>query len=146
MKLGELLSGKGRHVFTAHPEDTVLDAVRKLVSHNIGALAVVDSHGKLVGIFTERDVLRLCALSPINFATILLHDHMTKNLVTGNSQATMEEALAVMSEQRIRHLPVVDDEKLTGMVSQGDLVKASLEDMKFEHKQLTNFVLGKYPG
>jgi CBS domain-containing protein len=146
MKLDEVLRRKGRDVITAEPGDTVLDSVRKLVQHNIGALAVVDGSGKLIGVFSERDVLRLSGReAPADFAKMRLREHMSTDLVTADCQAGVEDALAVMTEQRIRHLPVVAEGKLKGMVSQGDLVKAMLEDAQHETRQLTNFVMGKYP-
>lgn len=146
MKLIDVLDTKGHDVVTADPGATILEAVRKLVNHNIGALAVVDSEGKLVGIFSERDVLRLSdGNGPRDFGAMRLREHMSSDLVTADCQTRVEDALAVMTERHIRHLPVITDGKLRGIVSQGDLVKVMLEDAQHETRQLTNFVSGKYP-
>jgi CBS domain-containing protein len=146
MKLIDVLDAKGRKVVSVEPDATVLEAVRTLVRHNIGALAVVDGQGRLVGIFSERDVLRMSDSDvPRNFAAMRLSEHMSTNLITADCGAGVEDALSVMNEKHIRHLPVVADGKLRGIVSQGDLVKAMLADAQHETRQLTNFVLGKYP-
>jgi CBS domain-containing protein len=145
MVLRDILNVKGRQVHTAGPQDTLMEAVNKLVTHGIGALAVLDSDSRIVGIITERDILRLSATSAERFDRLLVGDHMTRDLVTANSAAAVEEAMLVMSQRRIRHLPVVEEGNLVGIVSQGDLVKASLEHAQFETRQLTNFVMGRYP-
>ncbi|HEY3294091.1 MAG TPA: CBS domain-containing protein [bacterium] len=146
MKLVDILDDKGRDVITARPEATVLEAVQTLVRHNIGALAVVDREGKLVGMFSERDVLRLSnRTSPPDFSGMRLSEHMTSDLITAQCQTGVEEALSIMTERRIRHLPVLTGGVLRGIVSQGDLVKAMLADARHEAQQLTNVVTGKYP-
>jgi len=146
MKLDDVLNDKGHDVVTATPGATILEAIGILVGHNIGALAVVDSEGHLVGIFSERDVLRLCdGNDPPNFAAMRLSEHMSTELITVDCQTGVEDALTIMTEKRIRHLPVVAASKLKGMVSQGDLVKAMLDDARHEAQQLTNLVTGKYP-
>jgi len=146
MILRDILNVKGRQVHTAHPQEPILDAVKKLVAHGVGALVIVDNNARIVGIITERDILRLSATSAERFGRLLVGDHMTRDLVTANSAATVEDAMLVMSQRRIRHLPVVEEGNLVGIVSQGDLVKASLEHAQFETRQLTNFVMGRYPG
>jgi CBS domain-containing protein len=145
MVLRDILNVKGRHVHSTRPQETILDTVKTLVSHRVGALVVLDNDSRIVGIITERDILRLSATSADQFAQLLVSDHMTRDLVTANSAATVEDALAVMSQRRIRHLPVVEEGNLVGIVSQGDLVKVSLEHAQFETRQLTNFVMGRYP-
>lgn len=145
MKLGEVLDRKGHQVISARQQETVLEAVHKLVDHNIGALPVLDDSGKLAGIFSERDVLRLCVTSRVNLGTLALHQYMTRNLVCVSPDETVDTALSIMTERRIRHLPVVDGGKLAGIVSQGDLVKQKLEEVQHETRQLTDYVMGKYP-
>ncbi len=146
MKLIDVLNSKGRDVVTAGPHATVLDAVQTLVTHNIGALAVLDREGKLVGMFSERDVLRLSDRGgPCNFGAMRLSEHMSTELITADCEAAVDDALSVMTDKRIRHLPVVAGGELRGIVSQGDLVKAMLEDARHETRQLTNFVMGTYP-
>jgi CBS domain-containing protein len=145
MQLWEILDFKGRQVYTADPAESILEAARKLVAHNVGALAILDENGKLIGIFTERDILRLSSGNPCDFGSTLVGENMSTDLVTADPAASVEDCLAVMSQRRIRHLPVMQDGKLVGMISQGDLVKASLDHARYEALQLTNFVQGKYP-
>jgi CBS domain-containing protein len=146
MTLLEVLNSKGKHVFTIRPRDSVLDAVHTLVARNIGALAVLDDSGKLVGIISERDVLRLHVQSPINLATLRVAEFMTHEVITGTLSFTIDQALALMSDARVRHLPIVENGILLGMISQGDLVKTKLEEVEFDAKQLTSLITGKYPG
>jgi CBS domain-containing protein len=145
MRLWEILDFKGRQVITADPADSILEVARKLVAHNIGAVAVVDDSRNLVGIFTERDILRLSSGNPCDFGSTLVGENMSTDLVTADPGASVEDCLAVMTQRRIRHLPVMQDGKLVGIISQGDLVKASLDHARHETLQLTNFVMGKYP-
>lgn len=145
MILRDILMTKGRAVHTARPQDTIHDAVQKLEANGIGALVVLDAALHTVGIITERDILRLSAANAAQFGTMLVGDHMTRDLVTANSAASVEDALMVMNRRRIRHLPVVEEGNLIGLVSQGDLVKAKLDYAQFETRQLTNFVMGTYP-
>jgi CBS domain-containing protein len=144
MKLSHIQHVRDRTIHTARPQDTVLTAAKKLNEHNVGALAILDAAGKLVGIFTERDILHLVARDA-NISALRVEEVMTRNLVTANWDADVDDAQAVMTEQRIRHLPIVEGGKLAGIISQGDLVKAKLDMAQHEAHQLTNFVLGKYP-
>lgn len=146
MKLSQVLDTKGRRVQTARADETVHTAITKLVQLNIGSLVVVDASDRLIGILTERDVLRLSAKSAGDLSNMRVRDHMTRGLITANLNATVDDALAVMTEKRIRHLPVLDGDRLEGLISVGDLVKAKLEEAQHETKQLTDFVMGKYPG
>lgn len=145
MKLSDLLENKGRGVLTIGPDDTIHDAVAKLVEHNIGALVVVDEAQKAVGIITERDILRLATKCPMDLRSTFVRDHMSRHLVTASSTATVDDAQAVMTERRVRHLPVVDEGRLTGIISMGDLVKLRLDQCQFEVRHLEDFVMGKYP-
>lgn len=146
MKLSQILEVKGRQVQTARLEETVHAAVTKLVQNNIGSLVIVDDAGKPVGILTERDILRLSARNMQDLTKLPIRDHMTRGLVTATPNASVDDALAVMTENRIRHVPILDGDKLEGMISLGDLVKAKLDEAQHATKQLTDFVMGKYPG
>ncbi|MBU0508661.1 CBS domain-containing protein [bacterium] len=145
MRLAELLDSKGRAVYTIRPGDAIRDVVNRLVEHNIGALPVVDESDKLVGIITERDILRLATKCPADLGAIHVRDYMSRNLVTATPNATVDDAQSVMTNRRVRHLPVVEDGKLVGLVSIGDLVKVKLADAEFEARHLADFVMGKYP-
>ena len=145
MRLCDVLDLKGRQVHTALPNDTVMDAVRKLMAHNIGALAVVDVDGQLVGIISERDILRMLVHEAALLDIARVAERMTRKVVTASPTDDVNECLNVMTGHHIRHLPVCEQGKLTGMVSIGDLVKSRLDDAVFETRQLTAMVTGQYP-
>jgi CBS domain-containing protein len=144
MKLLDILQVKGHHVHTITPKENILSAAQKLVNNGVGALIVMDNLGRLMGIITERDILRLSAQNA-SLNSLRVEQCMTHQLITANTEATVDEAQAVMTERRIRHLPVVENGILEGIVSQGDLVKAKLDAVQHEAYLLTNFVTGKYP-
>jgi CBS domain-containing protein len=145
MKLSEVLFEKGTRVYTATETEPVLSAVETLVSHNIGALAIIDSHGELVGIFSERDMLRLVSKNAGQLTRLTIEEFMTRDVVTGLPEETVDSAMTKMTERRIRHLPILHHGKLVGMISIGDLVKAQLEEAEHHKRQMENVVLGKYP-
>lgn len=144
MKLLDILDAKGRMVYTVRDDNLLLEAVHKLVAYNVGAMAVVNPMGDLVGIISKRDVLRLTEAG-VNFSASRVGEHMSRDVVVAEPTATIDELLATMSGRRIRHLPVVENGKLCGMISQGDLVKAMLDDARHEARQLVGFVTGQYP-
>jgi CBS domain-containing protein len=145
MRLCDVLDSKGRHVHSASPNDTMMDVVRKLVAHNIGALPVVDEHGRLKGIVSERDILRLLVRDVESLQSARLAEHMTRDVLTAEPNDDVDSCLNTMTEQRIRHLPVCEQGKLTGMISLGDLVKSQLDHAVFETRQLTAMMMGQYP-
>lgn len=145
MKLSAVLFEKGLRVYSAQETDPVLEAVEKLVMHNIGALAVVNSEGRLVGVFSERDILRLVSKTAGELKSLAVGKFMTREVITGKPDDDVDDSLAKMTANRIRHLPVLSDGRLTGMISIGDLVKARLDESEFHKAQMENLVLGRYP-
>ena len=145
MKLSEVLFEKGTRVYSAHESDPVLTAVEMLVSHNIGALAVLSADNVLAGIFSERDILRLVSRNAGQLAKLNVGEFMTRNVVTGTPEDSVDEAMSRMTEKRIRHLPIVQHGRLVGMISIGDLVKSRLEETEYHKQQMENVVLGRYP-
>jgi len=145
VKLSDVLFEKGTRVHTAWETDQVLKAVETLVTYNIGALAILDREGHLTGIFSERDILRLVSKNAGQLAKLAVGEFMTQKVITGTPEDTVDEAAARMTENRIRHLPILSNEKLIGMISIGDLVKSQLEETEHHKKQMENLVLGKYP-
>ncbi|RPH95945.1 CBS domain-containing protein [candidate division KSB1 bacterium] len=145
MVLRDILHFKGRDVFTTTPQDTVYNAAQKLVSNNIRALPVVNKQNMLTGIITAWDILRLTTTNPNDFNALLVGDYMTREVYTAGTGASVDTALCVMNERHIHHIPIVEEGNLIGMVSQGDLVRARLENVQLEPKHMTNFVLTKYP-
>lgn len=145
MKLSEVLFEKGTRVYTAFETDPVLGAVETLVSHNIGALAILNEDSNLCGVFSERDILRLVSKNAGQLTKLTVGEFMTRDVVTGSPEDTVDEAMSKMTERRIRHLPILQHGRLLGMISIGDLVKSQLEETEYHKQQMENLVLGKYP-
>jgi CBS domain-containing protein len=144
-KIAHVLAAKGPQVHTIGPADTVFDAVKKMVEHNSGSLLVTEGD-QIHGIITERDYLRSIVLAGRTSKTTQVREIMTTQIVVVQPDTTVEEAMAIMTDRRIRHLPVVDKGKLGGIVSIGDLVKQLSQDRKFEVQYLTDYITGRYPG
>jgi CBS domain-containing protein len=138
MNIASLLAKKGPKVITVQPEQTIRQALALLADHNIGALVVVDRDGGPVGILSERDVVRNAARDEAVFAKTV-SALMTKDLILGVPQDDLESVGHTMTNRRIRHLPVVDQRRLVGIISIGDVVKAQrdlyrgeVETLQFE--------------
>lgn len=142
MKIREILRRKGTDVVTVGPDVTVLDAMRRLVDHNIGSVVVVDG-GKVRGILTERDILRLGAADPAHLVTTRVDGVMTADLVVAGPDDDMDYCRHTMTQQRIRHLPVMEGNDLLGIVSIGDIVKASRRDALSENRHLKQYIRGE---
>jgi CBS domain-containing protein len=141
MKVTEILRRKGADVITIWPGASLQSAVERMASRNIGALVVVDDDGKIVGMVSERDVVLALAASAEKAPVQSVKDVMSRRLVTCSPDDTLAELMAVMTEQRVRHLPVVDHGQLLGLVSIGDLVKARLGELEFESHVLRDAYL-----
>jgi len=137
--LSQILDAKPTELLTIRPQDSVLVALEVLATYNIGALPVVDGH-KLVGIFSERDYARKVALKGLSSATTELHDVMTPAVQCATLNQTVTECMALMTDKRIRHLPVLDKGQLVGIVSIGDMVKAVIEDQRQHIEQLESYI------
>jgi CBS domain-containing protein len=129
MQIHEILHHKGSHVSSVRTTETVATAVTKLHAERIGALVVFDRWGKLAGMFSERDVIRSLAEYGAETMQYEVHELMTPDVTTCAPTDRVSEVMGVMTAHRVRHLPVMDDGKLVGLVSIGDLVKTRL-DMK----------------
>ena len=140
MQLKEILKKKGGQPVTVPPTATVADAIRAMKDQRVGSVIVPNADGSPAGIFTERDVLNLCADGLTDFARMSIRPYMTCDMTTGKLDDTVSEALSVMTVKRFRHLPVVEDGKMVGVVSIGDLVKAKLEETAFEAKVLREYI------
>ena len=132
MLISDVLHGKGRDVIKIAATDTVRDALRRLAAHRIGALVVEDRWMKLVGIFSERDLVNAIANHGAAVLDMLAKDHMSSPIISCRSTDRIEAAMATMTIGRIRHLPVIDAGVLKGIVSIGDLVKHRLDEKEME--------------
>jgi CBS domain-containing protein len=135
----QLLTEKGHNIFTVGPDETVFDAIRKMADENIGSLVVCEGT-KLIGIITERHYARNVFLKGRASPSTLVQDIMETQVFFVRPDQTVDECMAVMSEKRVRHLPVMDQGKLIGIISIGDLVKHIISDQKFTIDQLTHFI------
>jgi CBS domain-containing protein len=143
MKVAEILRAKGRTVATIHPEQTVASAVRDMKERAVGALVVTRDGTHLVGIVSERDVVRALADDP-GVLGRRVAEIMTSKVATCSPDESVTHAMAVMTHRRHRHLPVVQGDELAGIVSIGDLVKARLDELELESRILRDAFLGSH--
>jgi len=146
MKVIDLLNKKGSEIYSICSDDTVYDAIKKMSELGIGALLVIDD-GKLNGIISERDYRDKVILKGRQSKTTPVKDIMTKDVFCVNSHDDVKLCMKLMTKHKIRHLPVLDDDKLSGVISIGDVVKSVIDAQKFEIDSLRNYIAGGgYPG
>jgi CBS domain-containing protein len=143
MKVSHLLEAKGSEVSTISQERTVDDAVALLKERGIGALVVTGATPPLVGMFSERDVVRALATSGEKALDQKVADLMSREVVTCTLDTDLNELMTTMTERRFRHVPVVEDDRLLGLISIGDVVKARLEELEHEKRDLLDYVSGR---
>ena len=137
----QLLEKKGRDVWSTSPETSVYDALLLLAEKNIGALLVLED-GELVGIVSERDYARKVILHGKESMETPVKEIMTEEVVTVDPQKSVKETLALMTDKHIRHLPVIEDTQIVGLVSIGDLVKSIIADQELMISQLEQYISG----
>ena len=135
----ELLQGKGGAIHSIAPDARVYDALKLMAEKEVGALIVMEG-GRLAGILSERDYARKVVLLGKSSQDIPVREIMTTKVVTVRPSQTAEECMALMTDHRIRHLPVMEGERLAGVLSIGDLVKAVIEDQRETIKQLESYI------
>jgi CBS domain-containing protein len=140
-QLSEILDEKGHDVLRIDAGASVFEAVKRMVEANVGSLLVTDS-GEVTGIVTERDYLRRVTLEGRTDRETAVREIISSPLIVATPQTTVDECMALMTERRIRHVPVVDDGDVVGMVSIGDLVKFESRHQSFEIKYLTDYITG----
>ncbi len=137
--IGQLLQSKGAHVETVGPDTTVFDALAIMADKEIGSLVVMYGD-KPIGLFTERDYARNIILKGRTSKQTKVDEIMTSHVIVANPDQSIEECMAIMTEKRVRHLPVMQDERLVGIISIGDLVKAIIEKQQFVIEQLVSYI------
>ena len=137
----QLLNEKARTVCSVHPDATVFDAIAKMAEHDVGSLVVMDGD-KLVGIITERHYARSVVLKGKTSPTTPVRDIMERRVICARPEQTVEQCMALMSDKRVRHLPVLEGKMVIGIVSIGDLVKSIISDQKFIIEQLEHYIHG----
>jgi len=141
MKVTEILRSKGADVITIWPGASLRSAVDLMAKRNVGALVVVNDDGKIVGMVSERDIVLALAASSERALADSIADVMSKRLITCGPDDRLADLMATMTEHRVRHLPVVDQGRLVGLISIGDLVKARLGELEFESNVLRDAYL-----
>jgi CBS domain-containing protein len=139
-KVKDILNKKKSAVITINNTDTVLDAIKKMNQHKIGALLVLDKKDKLIGIITERDILHECGRSSQAIDKTRIDEVMTKNLIIGVPNDEVQYLMGVMTINKIRHLPIMERENIVGVISIGDLVESQLEEAEFQNRYLEQYI------
>ncbi|HEX2842890.1 CBS domain-containing protein [Hyphomicrobium sp.] len=139
--LRHLLLQKGNSIWSIHPDASVFDAVKEMAEKNIGALVVIEDD-QLIGLITERHYARNIVLKGRTSPKTRVRDIMQTNVICARPDYTVEQCMALMTSKLVRHLPIVDDGVLLGLVSIGDLVKSTISDQKFVIEQLEQYISG----
>ncbi|MGA8864092.1 MAG: CBS domain-containing protein [Gallionella sp.] len=136
----QLLESKGYEVTTISPDMSVFESMQLMAARNIGALLVLDAGSKLVGIVTERDYARKMYMQNKSAKDVPVTEIMTRQVVYVRPDQTNEECMALITEKRVRHLPVLENDRVIGIVSIGDLVKDTISEQEFIIHQLENYI------
>lgn len=140
MTVERIMSAKGRDVVTVHPDRTLCDAARLLTERRIGAVVVSEDGARVSGILSERDIVRAVAKSGSAVLDEAVSGYMTANVITCTGQAGMTDLMELMTERRIRHVPVVEGGTLRGMVSIGDVVKHRVAEIEAESQAMREYI------
>jgi len=143
-KIVSILNNKDDHIWSVGPDETVYDAIALMADKRIGALLVVTER-RLIGIITERDYARKVILHGRSSRDTQVREIMTRSLITVTPDHTVDECMRLVTEHRIRHLPVLDDDKLVGLISIGDLVNSIIEAQAQTINHLHSYITGGYP-
>lgn len=139
----QILENKGHNIWSINPNSSVLDALKLMAEKNVGALLVLENE-KIVGIFSERDYARKVILHGKSSKDTLVKEIMSTNVLVANPENTIEECMALMVKHHIRHLPILENDELIGMISIGDVVNAIIDEKEFTIKQLERYISGHH--
>jgi CBS domain-containing protein len=140
MTIARILAAKGSDVVTTQPHRTLAEVAEVLAAKNIGAVVVADAQGKVIGILSERDIIRAVAKRGVSVFNDAASMHMTAEVTTTREDECVHVAMEKMTDGRFRHLPVLRHERLVGLVSIGDLVKQRLAEYEYEQKVLRDYI------
>lgn len=146
MKLKDILRTKGPEVVSVGVTALVIDAVRAMVDARVGSALVLDADGRVAGIVTERDVLKATARHAADVCALRVDAVMTRDVLVAVPDDTVDYVLSLMTERRMRHVPVIENGKVVGLVSIGDAVRAKGQLAEVEARHLQDYITGKYPG
>ncbi|MBI5267833.1 MAG: CBS domain-containing protein [candidate division Zixibacteria bacterium] len=145
MLVNDVLSSKSRRLITVTADTSVTRAMTLLLEHRISCLPVVDAQGRLVGIVSDKDIFKLVHEHPDDFKQRPIGDIMTVHLFTSRPSEDLIGIAGLMTTRRIRHVPVLDQGRLVGLISIGDVVKAQLDEVVSENEYLRKYISGDYP-
>lgn len=140
MNVASILRGKGSDIITANTDDEVSVICKILSEHKIGAILVMDQEKKLAGVISERDIVRALSESGNSCLICKAKDLMTSKVISCSPTDTIDEVMSLMTEKRIRHLPVIDDGNLTGFISIGDVVKSRMDQVEREAEAMRDYI------
>ncbi|MFV1989903.1 MAG: CBS domain-containing protein [Acidimicrobiales bacterium] len=143
MQVQRILASKGSEVTTVAPDTTISDVVAALAKHRIGAIVVSEDGESIAGIVSERDVVRRLAKEPETLMKLAVSEIMTTSVYTCGPEDQMDSLMVVMTDKRIRHVPVLKSDKLIGIISIGDVVKCRLQNLETENQQLVEYISGR---
>ena len=141
-RVSDLLADKGSDVWSLGQAQSVYQAIEMMSLKGVGALTVVDDAGRLIGIISERDYARKIILEGRLSKETAVAEIMTTDVVTTGAQASVDECMTLMTDRRIRHLPILEDDRLVGIISVGDLVKSMISEKDYQIEQLEKYVRG----
>ena len=144
-KIIDILKGKSGDIIKVQPDFSFYAAIQEMVNHNVGSVVVVSKEDHLVGILTERDVLKQCVRRSDRLKTTTVESVMTTDLIIGLPTDSVEYLMGIMTTNKIRHIPILSDGEILGIVSIGDLIKSQMKDIQYENRYLKDYISGKYP-
>ncbi len=145
MKAKDILAEKGTRVVTIHKDNLLVDVMSHFLVNRVGSLVVVNKYDEIMGIVAPVDVLEAVHKDPVNISTMTVREVMSENVIVAGPDESMETLMAIMTENRIRHIPIIDQGRLAGIVSIGDAVKAQLTVHEVQISYLKDYIEGKYP-
>jgi CBS domain-containing protein len=140
VKISTILDNKGSVVHSISPENTLKQMADKMLAKKIGSLLVTDKDGTLVGIISERDFLTIVGEHTKDWEDITVSDVMTKEVITATPEDTLEQVMSLMTEHHIRHIPVMGNDKIVGVLALGDIINALLDKSLFQNKLLKRYI------
>ena len=145
MKAKEILAEKGSRVITIHENNLLVDAMALFFSNRIGSILVVDKNDEILGIVAPNDLLKSVYDNLNSLPDLKISEVMTREVIVATPDDEIDYLLAVMTENRIRHIPILDQGNLSGVISIGDVVKAQIKEQNVENRYLKDYIEGKYP-
>lgn len=145
LTIRDIVAEKGSEVVSIGPDDSLANAVQTMTDKNVGSIVVIDESGEIRGLLTERDVLKHCSDLSCALGETKVSSLMTTDILVAVPEDDVDTMIATMVIGRFRHLPVIEDGSLYGLVSMGDLVKSRLKHIKTENRHLKDYIQGKYP-